>query len=91
MKVRLLIVTLIILQSCKNKTEKTKATFATITESVYASGIVKSKNQYQAFASASGIIDTIYVTEGDTLKTGAKLLAISSHTQKLNKENAQFA
>ena len=66
MKFKLLIVVLIILQACKNETEITKVTSESITESIYASGIVKSKNQYQAFASVSGIIDSVYVSEGDT-------------------------
>ncbi len=88
MKFKLLIVVLIILQACKNETEITKVTSESITESIYASGIVKSKNQYQAFASVSGIIDSVYVSEGDTIKSGEIILSITSRTQKLNKENA---
>lgn len=91
MKLRAIIITLFILQSCKSKIEKTKPTQETITESIYASGIVKSKNQYQAFASVNGIIDTLFVIEGDTVKAGSLLLSISSHTQKLTKENAELA
>lgn len=74
--------------TCKDNKEKTKPTIKSITESVYASGIIKSKNQYQAFAPVNGIIQEIYVNEGDTLKKGQKILLISNETQKLNKENA---
>jgi len=74
--------------TCKDNKEKTKPTIKSITESVYASGIIKSKNQYQAFATVNGIIQEIYVNEGDTLKKGQKILLISNETQKLNKENA---
>ena len=37
---------LIFLISCKDKLEETKPTIGNITESVYASGTVKSENQY---------------------------------------------
>ena len=36
--------------SCKSKVEKIKPSIESISESIYASGIIKSKNQYQAFA-----------------------------------------
>jgi multidrug efflux pump subunit AcrA (membrane-fusion protein) len=77
--------------SCKSKTEKIKPTISSISESVYASGIVKSKNQYQAFPTVNGIIETIFVKEGDSVKAGTPILSISSQAQKLNKENAELA
>lgn len=76
---------------CKDKVEKIKPEIASITESIYASGIVKSVNQYQAFATVNGIIDTIFVSEGDTLKKGQSVLSISNEAQKLTKENAELA
>jgi multidrug resistance efflux pump len=76
--------------SCKQKVEKTHAVRSSITESIYASGIIKSKNQYQAFATVNGIISDIYVTEGDSVKKGSSILSISNETQKLNKENAEL-
>jgi multidrug efflux pump subunit AcrA (membrane-fusion protein) len=91
MKLRLLICAFLFLQSCKSKIEKTKPVRETITESVYASGVVKSRNQYQAFASVNGIIDTLYVMEGDTIKIGSPILSVSGHTQRLNMENAELA
>ena len=44
-----------------------------ITESVYASGIIKSKNQYQVYAAVSGLIQQILVSEGDVVKKGDML------------------
>lgn len=77
--------------SCKSKKEKIKPTVNNISESVYASGIIKSKNQYQAYATVNGIIQTIFVSEGDTVNIGTPLLSISNETQKLIKENAELA
>lgn len=91
MKYKILIIAILFLAACKSKVEKIKPTVESITESIYASGIIKSKNQYQAFATVNGIIESVFVSEGDTLKKGTPILSISSETQKLNKENAELA
>jgi len=62
-----------------------------LTESVYASGLIKAKNQYEAFTLASGPIEEIYVLEGDTVKAGTPILKIFSEREKLGKENAQLS
>jgi multidrug efflux pump subunit AcrA (membrane-fusion protein) len=77
--------------SCGKKVEKTHPVKENISESVYASGLLKSKNQYQVFATVSGILQDIYVSEGDAVKKGTPLLTISNETSKLNTENAQLA
>ena len=82
---------LTMLFSCQSKVEKTKPTVESISESIYASGTVKSKNQYQAFATVIGIVEDVFVTEGDSVKKGDPILSISSEAQKLSKENAQLA
>lgn len=95
MKKFLLLIAPIFVFSCKSKVEKTKPIVASITESVYASGLVKSKNQYQVFATVSGIIQDVLVSEGDTVKAGDILFALVDDAQRLSKENAalnaQFA
>ena len=95
MKKLLLLILPFFIFSCKSKVEKIKPTISSITESVYASGLVKSKNQYQVFATVSGIIQDILVSEGDTIKAGSILFALADDAQRLNKENAalnaQFA
>jgi len=85
--------TLIILSfiACNKKEETTKPTKSSISESIYASGTVKSKNQYQAFATVSGIIEEVFVSEGDSLQVGTVLLKISNKAQQLNLENAELA
>jgi HlyD family secretion protein len=81
----------IFLFSCKSKTEKVKPTISPVTESIYASGLLKSKDQYQAFATVNGIIDKVFVAEGDTVKEGAPILSIFNESQRLSKENAELA
>jgi len=88
---KIFLLSFIINYSCKSKVETIKPTFESITESIYASGIIKSKNQYQAFATVNGIVKEIYVTEGDTVQKGTPILSIANDAQKLSKENAELA
>jgi RND family efflux transporter MFP subunit len=77
--------------SCISDTEKTRPAVETISESVYASGIVKSKNQYQVFSTVNGIIDEILVNDGDEVEKGEPLIRVSDETSKLNAYNAKLA
>lgn len=88
---KLYFIPFICLIGCKSKVETIHPTFESISESIYASGTAKSKNQYQAFASVNGIIEHIFVTEGDTVKKGDPILSIFNETQILNKENAELS
>lgn len=91
MRILLILFVIGLLFSCGKKTETIKPTEASITESIYASGIIKSKDQYQAFATVNGIVEQIFVTEGDSVKKGDPILLISNEAQRLNKENAELA
>lgn len=81
----------IFLASCSDKLDKTKPTRENITESVYASGIVKSKNQYKVFSLANGLIDKILVSEGDLVKKGDVLIRLVNTSTELNTENAKLS
>lgn len=91
MKKTIVFLSVLFFVSCKDKTEKTKPETASITESIYASGLVKSVDQYQAFATVNGIIETVFVKEGDLVKKGDPILSISNEAQRLSKENAELA
>ncbi|WP_240410052.1 efflux RND transporter periplasmic adaptor subunit [Flavisolibacter nicotianae] len=60
----------------------------TITESVYASGKVKSKNQYEAFSPVPGIIRQVHVTEGTMVHKGDPLVSLVNETSQLSREAA---
>lgn len=62
-----------------------------ITESVYASGVIKAENQYQVFATVNGIINHIFVSEGDEVKKGSAIISVVNETSKINTENARLA
>lgn len=77
--------------SCKNSAEKITPTSENITESVYAAGIIKTKNQYQVFSTVSGLIKQILVTEGDTVKKGDPLIIVINEPSRLNTDNAKLS
>ncbi|GMQ26777.1 efflux RND transporter periplasmic adaptor subunit [Algoriphagus sp. oki45] len=82
----------LLLFSCGKEGEETVfPEYKAITESVYASGLVKAKDQYEAFTMASGPIQEIFAKEGDTVKAGDPILLIYNEAEKLRKENAQLA
>lgn len=80
-----------LLMACSKKEESISPTTGSITESIYASGTIKSADQYQAFVSVSGIIEEIYVQEGQAVEEGSPLLRVSNETQKFNLDNAKLA
>jgi len=77
--------------SCKTKLEKTKPVEEKITESVYASGVLKSKNQYEVFSTVTGLVAEIVAHEGDTVKKGDAVIRLTNTTAKLNTANATIA
>ncbi len=91
LKVLLFITSICLFASCKERVQTIKPQLAAISESIYASGLIKSKNQYQVFATVNGIVSNVYVKEGDTVKKGQAILSIQNKTQQLNKENAQLS
>ncbi len=73
---------------CGNDVATVRPAEETISESVYASGIIKAENQYQAFASANATVATLLVKEGDTVKKGEVILRLDNTTARLNVESA---
>lgn len=76
--------------ACKEQNNFIHPTQESITESVYASGTVKSKNQYDVYAKNAGIIEAILVKEGDVVKQGQTLIKLSNTTSTLNYKNAKL-
>jgi HlyD family secretion protein len=78
--------------SCSNKDKnEIQPKLGTITESVYASGIIKSENQYTVYSTVSGVLQKINVTAGQTISKGQSLFQIESDKATLNTENARLA
>lgn len=87
----LIFLTGISILSCKKAPEQTQPSIERISESVYASGVIKSKNQYQVYSSVGGLLQTLLVKEGDVVKKGDPLFIVENEASKLTAENARLA
>ncbi len=76
--------------ACRKQPEKALPIVGPITESVYASGVVKSRGQYQVFPAVGGLIEKIWVKEGDLVKKGDPLFTVEGEAARLQAENARL-
>lgn len=79
---------LVMLASCGDDRETTTPTVGPITESVYASGVVKAAGQYQVYPAVTGQVVALLVEEGDTVKAGTPLLRIDDRSTSANARSA---
>lgn len=77
--------------ACNKAEKRIQPTVAAITESIYASGKIKSDHQYEACATVNGRIREILVTEGDTVTAGTPVISIENDIQQLNEENTALS
>lgn len=91
MKQLVLLAVGIMLFSCGKKQETSLPSLGNITESIYASGVLKTADQYQAYVTVNGIISQILVKEGDSVHVGSPLVSITNETQRFAAENASLA
>jgi HlyD family secretion protein len=87
----ILIYFVIFIAACGNKNSSIQPELKNISESVYASGIIKSKDQYQVFSKVNGILKTVFVKEGDLVKKGQLLFQLNNDNAHLSTENARLA
>ncbi len=77
--------------SCTSKRESITPEVKSITESVYASGFIKSSKQYEVYSRFNGIIKKIYVKEGMQVKKGDPIFQLDNKDLKIATENARLA
>ena len=85
----LLVLTLL---SCsKKETEEIKPTLGEVTESVYASGVIKADGQYTVYATVNGTLLKVNGIVGQAVSKGQSLFELESYKAELNTENARLA
>ncbi|MCG9910471.1 MAG: efflux RND transporter periplasmic adaptor subunit [Flavobacteriales bacterium] len=84
------IILLFAFTSCKNGKDNINPEFKDITESVYASGIIKSKNQYEIYSKTNGILENTFVKEGMRIKKGDSLFKIENKSAEISVDNARL-
>ena len=75
---------------CGTEVETTTPQRTDIVESVYASGVLKSQNQYEVFSRAVGVVKAVFVHEGDSIKKGDPLFQIENRSSSITTENARL-
>ncbi len=81
----------VLLFSCSKKVTTIKPIVKKITESVYASGNIKSQNQYKVFSTVSGIVEAVLVVENETVNIGTPLFVLANESQQLLEKNAELS
>lgn len=83
---------LFLIASCAKKSQETiQPKNGPITESVYASGIVKAEGQYSVFPLVSGVLKSIEVEVGQTISKGEILFKIENEKASLATDNSRLA
>lgn len=77
--------------SCTSKKEPITPETKNITESVYSTGFIKTKNQYEVFGPTNNVIEKIFVSEGIRVKKGDPLFQMDNKNLKIATENAKLA
>ncbi len=86
----LFIVVSLFLISCEVEMETTKPSIQAISESVYASVTIVPQDVYNAYSVIPGLLDRVYVKEGDLVKKGQALAQISTSNQRISRESAKL-
>ena len=85
----------LLFNACSRNGEFVRPVEKSLMEAVYASGIVVSENEYQAFSQVDGYIAEKLVNDGDTVKKGDALFVIEADQQnaryRIAKENYELA
>lgn len=81
---------ILLLCSCQEKSIHIKPKLHSLTESVYAAVTVQPKTSYQVYAGVTGVLDAIYIEEGQIVKKGQKLAQIVNMNPQVNTENARL-
>lgn len=81
----------LVFSGCSRQDQTISPVKRTISESVYASGVVKGDHQYQVYASVNGIVEELFVYAGDTVSAEAPLMRIGNNVPSLNRKNAELA
>lgn len=76
--------------ACKEKTTLYSVSKSNISESVYASGVIESENQYQLYPTISGTLKSIEIEEGEFVHKGQILFRISNESASIAYETAKI-
>ena len=77
--------------ACSKKGDEIKPLIGNVTESVYASALVKAEGQYTVYSTVNGILQKVHVLPYQSISKGQLLFELESEKAELNTENARLA
>jgi multidrug efflux pump subunit AcrA (membrane-fusion protein) len=80
-----------LLYGCGAKEQVIKPERKPMVVAVYASGELEPAEVYRSFATVSGIVQEVFVQEGDTVPVDAPLIRLKSENVDYNVQNARLA
>lgn len=81
----------LLLTSCGEDEVPIQPKLTTVTESVYASLSVRPDSAYFAYASVTGLVESISIEEGDLIVKGDEIMQVVNTSPELNRQNAALA
>lgn len=83
-------IAMLLLASCNKREQGIKPAYSALTESVYASVTVQPEGLYSVYAAVPGILDSLWVIEGDTVSSGQLIAKMVAEAPELLRENASL-
>lgn len=80
----------LVLISCSEENQGIKPQYRDVTEAVYSTVIVQPRVAYKVYPQVGGIIEELFVEEGDSVKNGDLLLKISDSRSSVNVQSAKL-
>ena len=90
MRILLILLVIFVISCSRKSSNEFKVKSGEITESVYASGVVKSVGQYTVFSTVNGILKKTKVVVGQQINEGQLLFELDADKAKLNEENSKL-
>lgn len=87
---KLLIIFIGFLLGCSNNQDGIKPEYISLTESVYASVLVQPEDLYNVYPAVAGILDSLYLREGDPVNKDQIIAHIVSQNPRIARENAKL-
>lgn len=80
----------VFLLGCSNSPKGVKPEYVSLTQSVYASILVQPEDYYNVYPAVAGILDTLFLGEGDLVKQNQIIAHIVSQNPQIARENARL-
>lgn len=83
------VVTVLVLNSCKDDTQEVQPQMKKLTAAVYASGTLVPEQEYKVVSTVDGYLQDTYVNEGDTVAKGQQLFYVTNEVRQVQEQGAQ--